>query len=951
MKPLSLLCCVLLAILTCQAAFAANSLWSPPEMPKVPTDLPRLTQPLVLDGDLGEWASAASVPILGKSHIFSKPDEHIWNGPADAGMEVYCAWNSDGLCLAARIADNEIINDQSQGRDYYMQDCVEIFLDGRTGSELMSFPYSFGAYQALVRPPMPGKPVDVGMNPRDGKIEGLKYAGRSTKTGYNIEMLVPWSAFPKFKPISGSLFGMQFALDDWDKRDEKFHDRLQLAYQAQALLSQRPDLFIKWRLTDSLSDTSIASLGVQTTLDTSAVFSGSKPLNAGIQIGSTLAPRVGSVDMRWVDSAGKVLLEKTVKPSRMAEPWSSILSANAEYLPKQIADGYGIFSATVIGKDNAVLQTVSMPVLSVGGVLPDTLARIKKADVAKLSQTQPFKAAQYMAAAACVEKMKRGIEIEDGRMTVAAAQQVRARLDVLEGNPVGSDAGIYGLTTLTADPDAQVIIEYPDSNVATIQLLCGSIPFAWASVEQMGSENDTTAAVMKGTYRKNYSVLADLSEPATIAGLPARVSMLNYNYVPVSNTKDLDPAENVVVADCTSRQMIALEAEHIDYAMADAAVILDNCPDAVRQAVESWSSKHSVPIIKVDDIQKGRVLFAGDLTGAEIAQKLKGYSLRSYKIEDNYCDIKAAWGKNMIWAMGPSRPAAERLIGLIKAGKPITSTDADAMRQEILKTVNPNLAVQPLPKGSNMYCGDLHMHTFYSDGNPSPIGLMCEAVYVQHDFDAITDHDKISGAKYACKLFNQFKAVHPIIVGEEVTTFFHANAYPLKEVVDPSKPLYDITKAAHAQGAVIQWNHPGWPESDWADSQLNKGLVGTSFDAWEHIPPYYDEWKSAGKLPPLVGSTDTHNGTYAWGERTVVISPSTDGTDIAECIRSNRIALVCPLYGHLIYGPDDVVASVFAVLTDGTSLKEAKALDLKNTLKDIDLVGLLSASSPRVVEE
>jgi len=109
---------------------------------------------------------------------------------------------------------------------------------------------------------------------------------------------------------------------------------------------------------------------------------------------------------------------------------------------------------------------------------------------------------------------------------------------------------------------------------------------------------------------------------------------------------------------------------------------------------------------------------------------------------------------------------------------------------------------------------------------------------------------QIDRARLAAQQFKEHGITFPLTVGEEISTSWaHLNAYPVKELVGWELPLEGIVNAAHAQGAVIQWNHPGYPGSDWDSTQQPKGLEGTGLDAWEHMPPRYDEWKQAGKLP------------------------------------------------------------------------------------------------------
>lgn len=123
---------IIISTLLFSAVFAAPDRWTPPVMQTAPAQLPKLARPMKMDGVLTEWKSAACVPLYCRSYILYSRDSHKWNGPADAGFEVYCAWNDKGFCLAAVVADDDVRNNRTS-KDYWQQDCVEFFLDGRVG--------------------------------------------------------------------------------------------------------------------------------------------------------------------------------------------------------------------------------------------------------------------------------------------------------------------------------------------------------------------------------------------------------------------------------------------------------------------------------------------------------------------------------------------------------------------------------------------------------------------------------------------------------------------------------------------------------------------------------------------------------------------------------------------------------------------------------------------------
>ena len=106
----------------------------------------------------------------------------------------------------------------------------------------------------------------------------------------------------------------------------------------------------------------------------------------------------------------------------------------------------------------------------------------------------------------------------------------------------------------------------------------------------------------------------------------------------------------------------------------------------------------------------------------------------------------------------------------------------------------------------------------------------------------------------------------------------------------------------------------------------------------------------AGTLPSIVGSTDSHSGMFDYLERSVVLSPSCSGDDIAEAIRRGKVVMLNARLPNYLYGPDDMIAAARDALANGDELKNAKAEQLKAVLRDVDLAGLLDSSPAEVLE-
>src|SRR6266571_1280847 len=106
---------------------------------------------------------------------------------------------------------------------------------------------------------------------------------------------------------------------------------------------------------------------------------------------------------------------------------------------------------------------------------------------------------------------------------------------------------------------------------------------------------------------------------------------------------------------------------------------------------------------------------------------------------------------------------------------------------------------------------DLHMHTNFSDGWPSPSELV-DHVVRRTDLDviAVTDHDTIEGALRARDRAARRRGPQ-VIVGEEVSSRDgHILALFLEARIKPSMPAAVTVNAIHEQDGIAIAAHPFW---------------------------------------------------------------------------------------------------------------------------------------------
>jgi predicted metal-dependent phosphoesterase TrpH len=103
---------------------------------------------------------------------------------------------------------------------------------------------------------------------------------------------------------------------------------------------------------------------------------------------------------------------------------------------------------------------------------------------------------------------------------------------------------------------------------------------------------------------------------------------------------------------------------------------------------------------------------------------------------------------------------------------------------------------------------DLHIHTCYSDGRPTPRQVLSHVRAMgEVQVIAITDHNTIAGAERAAALAPEYGVA--VIVGEEVSsTGGHILGLFLQERVPPGLSAEDTIRAIHAQAGIAVAAHP-----------------------------------------------------------------------------------------------------------------------------------------------
>jgi DNA-binding NtrC family response regulator len=192
-----------------------------------------VTQPITVDGQLGEWSGMDAIEI-GPDNLVKK--DASYGGPADLSGRIHVARSATTLYVAGEIHDDTLFwNSQLS----WLGDGVEVFLDFHPHPEarVEATPgaepgYDTYAHQILLHPlasevrwrfaKFRGREGRV-----DDEVDGLQLAGlplrdaKGSTVGYQFELALPLSNFPAAPTAEGASFGFDVALSDSDGRPEQ----------------------------------------------------------------------------------------------------------------------------------------------------------------------------------------------------------------------------------------------------------------------------------------------------------------------------------------------------------------------------------------------------------------------------------------------------------------------------------------------------------------------------------------------------------------------------------------------------------------------------------------------------------------------------------------------------------------------------------------------------------
>ncbi len=218
-----------------------------------------------------------------------------------------------------------------------------------------------------------------------------------------------------------------------------------------------------------------------------------------------------------------------------------------------------------------------------------------------------------------------------------------------------------------------------------------------------------------------------------------------------------------------------------------------------------------------------------------------------------------------------------------------------------------------VPVGSlRWYQGDLHAHTFYSDGNWTIKSLLDYAARNNLDFIGVTEHNTFAHHAELNRLAPQYKNLL-VLRGEEVTTYgghFNVWGLPTGELIDFRVAPQDTARLEKSIAQVrrlnliASLNHPtalcggcDWSYGDWTRMDAVEIWNGAWDFQDEAALKKWDELLQPGIRITAIGSSDSHappvseykNGSPLGTPTTHVKMKKLAQKDLLAAIKSGRV--------------------------------------------------------------
>ncbi len=263
-------------------------------------------------------------------------------------------------------------------------------------------------------------------------------------------------------------------------------------------------------------------------------------------------------------------------------------------------------------------------------------------------------------------------------------------------------------------------------------------------------------------------------------------------------------------------------------------------------------------------------------------------------------------------------------------------------------------ALQPDLYGRRVYRGDLHVHSYYSDGREDPRIVAANYRKQGFDFMALTDHYRMYPSELLADFYRDVPTDLAIFTGEEVHVpypiYIHAvnfgGSYSVNEYYEDHREECDgevarieegiqapegasahdlaqriwVAEQIRKSGGMSILVHPHWISNAYnmPDAVTDYLVAHRIYDAFELLggigihennvqTAFYQEQRAMGREMPIVGSSDSH-GTeperyFTWTS-TLLWAKGNSLEELTEAVKDFRSVAVerYPGEAHRVYG-------------------------------------------------
>jgi hypothetical protein len=223
----------------------------------------------------------------------------------------------------------------------------------------------------------------------------------------------------------------------------------------------------------------------------------------------------------------------------------------------------------------------------------------------------------------------------------------------------------------------------------------------------------------------------------------------------------------------------------------------------------------------------------------------------------------------------------------------------------------------------NLYFGDLHNHTSYSDGVGTPRQAYAAAIAAGADFMAVTEHDSYgfwitpeewadmlaAAAEFTSDRFVAMAGIEFWLAGSGEINIFNTPNTPDVPRDPAQRPVPGSMDApfeslpavydwiAREPGAVGQWNHPTYVTNNFfnfdfytPERDRGMGVIEVWNDTWFYTEDSYRMALDRGWRVMPAANADTHAADWiaGWELRTVLLAPRLTPADLYAAMSAGR---------------------------------------------------------------